>query len=81
MKQRVVGEVEVDARRRLSLGRAGKPEHTRYQVVEDEVGVLTLTPLVSVPVTALTDRVRAAIAEADAGELHDRPPRQTESEM
>jgi DNA-binding response OmpR family regulator len=68
-----VGDVEVDSRRRISLGRAGNSEHTRYRVEEDDQGVLTLIPLITVPVTALTDRLRAAIAEADAGQLVERP--------
>lgn len=72
-QHRYVGDVEVDSRRRISLGRAGQSAHTRYRVEEDDQGVLTLIPLISVPVTALTDRLRAAIAEAEAGQLVERP--------
>ncbi|OMB98298.1 hypothetical protein A5733_08030 [Mycobacterium sp. NS-7484] len=70
-----VTEVEVDPRRRVSLGKAGKPGHRRYRVEEDDMGVLTLTPVVSVPVTMIADRLRKAVALADAGDLRPRPER------
>lgn len=70
-----VAEVDVDPRRRISLGKAGKPGHRRYRVEEDEMGVLTLTPVISVPVTMIADRLRKAVALADAGELRPRPER------
>ena len=70
-----VTEVEVDPRRRVTLGKAGKPGHRRYRVEEDDMGVLTLTPVVSVPVTMIADRLRKAVALADAGDLHPRPER------
>jgi hypothetical protein len=70
---RFVGEVEVDPRRRISLGKAGKPNHKRYRVEEDEMGVLTLTPVVSVPVTLIADRLRRAVELADSGKLVPRP--------
>lgn len=73
MSQRYVGEVELDARRRVSLGRVGKKEHTRYRVAEDDMGVLTLTPLITVPVTTLDDRLREAVAQAEAGQVRPRP--------
>lgn len=38
--------LELDGRRRASLGRIGRPEHTRYLVTEDPDGTLTLTPAV-----------------------------------
>ncbi len=72
---RFVGEVEVDPRRRISLGKAGKPSHRRYRVEEDELGVLTLTPVVSVPVTLIADRLRQAVELADSGKLRPRPER------
>jgi hypothetical protein len=72
---RFVGEVEVDPRRRISLGKAGKPSHKRYRVEEDEMGVLTLTPVVSVPVTLIADRLRRAVELADSGKLRPRPER------
>jgi hypothetical protein len=68
-----VGEVEVDPRRRISLGKAGHRSHKRYRVEEDDMGVLTLTPVVSVPVTVISERLRRAVELADAGELEPRP--------
>ena len=38
--------VEVDARRRISLGKLGKPDQTRYLVTEHSDGSLLLTPAV-----------------------------------
>ena len=38
--------VELDGRRRVALGRLGKPEHTRYLVTEHPDGTLLLTPAV-----------------------------------
>ncbi len=68
-----VGEVEVDPRRRISLGKAGKRSHKRYRVEEDDMGVLTLTPVVSVPITVISERLRRAVELADAGQLQPRP--------
>lgn len=68
-----VGEVEVDLRRRISLGKAGQRDHKRYRIEEDDLGVLTLTPVVSVPVTVMSERLRRAVELADAGQLQPRP--------
>jgi len=38
--------VELDARRRVALGRLGNPEHSRYLVTEHPDGALTFTPAV-----------------------------------
>lgn len=38
--------VELDARRRVALGRLGRPEHTRYLVTEESDGTLILSPAV-----------------------------------
>jgi len=38
--------VELDSRRRITLGRLGKPEHERYFVHEEADGTLVLTPAV-----------------------------------
>jgi len=38
--------VELDDRRRVSLGKVGRPEHTRYIVEEEPDGTLVLTPAV-----------------------------------
>lgn len=68
-----VGEAEVDPRRRISLGKAGKRNHKRYRIEEDDMGVLTLTPVVSVPITVISERLRRAVELADAGQLQPRP--------
>jgi len=36
--------IELDSRRRVSLGRVGRAEHTRYLVHEEEDGTLVWTP-------------------------------------
>lgn len=72
-KTRFVGEAEVDSRRRISLGKAGKRNHKRYRIEEDDMGVLTLTPVVSVPITAIPEQLRRAVELADAGQLKPRP--------
>jgi hypothetical protein len=41
--------VEVDARRRISLGR--RATHSRYIITVEDDGVIVLTPAVVVPVT------------------------------
>lgn len=38
--------VELDSRRRITLGRLGKPEHQRYLVHEEPDGTLVFTPAV-----------------------------------
>jgi len=38
--------VELDARRRVALGRLGKSEHSRYLVTEQPDGTLIFTPAV-----------------------------------
>ena len=38
--------VELDARRRVALGKLGNPQHTRYLVTEHPDGTLMLTPAV-----------------------------------
>ncbi len=38
--------VELDERRRVSLGRIGRQEHTRYLVSEEADGTLVFTPAV-----------------------------------
>lgn len=68
-----VGEAEVDPRRRISLGKAGNRSHKRYRIEEDDMGVLTLTPVVSVPITVISERLRQAVEMADAGQLQPRP--------
>ncbi len=38
--------LELDERRRASLGRIGRPEHRRYLVAEEPDGTIVLTPAV-----------------------------------
>ena len=38
--------VELDSRRRVALGRLGRPEHQRYLVTEEPDGTLVFTPAV-----------------------------------
>jgi hypothetical protein len=40
--------VEVDSRRRISLGRIGRSEHTRYLAHVEDDGTIVLTPAVVV---------------------------------
>lgn len=77
---RRVGEVDVDARRRVSLGRAGKREHTRYIVEHNEEGVIRLIPAKTIPAREAIvwedDRVRASLArgmeQATTGKVRPR---------
>ena len=46
MKSNEAQLVELDARRRVALGRLGNPEHNRYLVTEHPDGSLLLTPAV-----------------------------------
>jgi hypothetical protein len=41
--------IELDERRRVSLGRLGRPEHRRYLAHEEPDGTLVLVPAVVVP--------------------------------
>jgi hypothetical protein len=46
--------IELDGRRRCSLGKVGHPEHTRYLVDVQRDGTMILTPAVVLPVTDAT---------------------------
>lgn len=62
--------IELDARRRTSLGRVGQKAHTRYIVEEHEDGTLVLTPALVIPATLSPERIesiKAGVAEAMAG--------------
>lgn len=71
----VVAETEVDARGRVSLGRAGAKPGRRYRVESNIDGVLMLTPVVSIPEREmavwrdpdLAQRVRNAYARTEQG--------------
>jgi hypothetical protein len=70
--------VELDSRRRLSLGKIGNPEHTHYYVAVADDGTITLTPAVIMSAQEakllahpeLTARIRAGI---DSGVRVPRP--------
>lgn len=47
------GEAEVDGRRRISLGKIGNSDHTRYEVYENDLGEILLVPVVSIPAREL----------------------------
>jgi hypothetical protein len=54
MKQfRRVAETVVDSRRRVSLGKAGVHEGTRYEVSVSDDGDILLTPLATIPAREL----------------------------
>lgn len=71
----VVAETEVDARGRVSLGRAGAKPGRRYRIESNIDGVLILTPVVSIPEREmvvwrnpdLAAEIREGIKEAQAG--------------
>ena len=74
-----VTETVVDSRKRISLGKAGVAEDTRYAVSVSDDGDILLTPLVSIPARErwvwdrpeLLDSIRRGIEQAAAGDLHD----------
>ena len=64
--------IELDARRRTSLGRIGRKQDTRYIVDEKPDGTLVLTPAIVVPASLSAERlesIREGIAEAHAGKI------------
>jgi hypothetical protein len=75
-----VAEAEVDARGRVSLGKAGAEPGRRYRVERNIDGVLLLIPVVSIPEREmivwrnpeLAASVREGIAQAEAGQTVDR---------
>lgn len=79
-KFRRVGEVEVDARRRVSLGRFGRSEDRRYLVEEGPGGELRLIPARTIPAREaivwenpeLLASLRRGMEEAALGKLEDR---------
>ncbi|MEO8541736.1 MAG: hypothetical protein ABI577_18500 [bacterium] len=63
-----VTETVVDSRRRVSLGRAGVHEDTRYEVSVSEDGDILLTPLATIPARELTEWQREdVLASLDRG--------------
>lgn len=75
----VVAETEVDARGRVSLGRAGAKPGRRYRIESNVDGVLVLTPVVSIPEREmavwrdpeLAASIRKAYEEAEQGKTVD----------
>lgn len=74
-----VAEAEVDARGRVSLGKAGAEPGRRYRVERNIDGVLLLIPVVSIPEREmvvwlnpeLAASVREGIAQAETGQTID----------
>ncbi len=66
--------VELDSRRRITLGRLGNPEHERYLVHEESDGTLVLTPAVVMPAheaallrhPELVEQIKADLADPSA---------------
>jgi hypothetical protein len=76
--------VELDERRRTSLGKVGRKDHTRYLVEEEADGTLIWRPAVVMAEHELRfmeaypeeyARIRAEQANPDPGRLRDRPVR------
>lgn len=64
--------IELDARRRTSLGKVGRKEHDRYLVDEQPDGTIVLTPAIVVPATLSEERIASiqrGIAQAHAGKV------------
>ncbi len=61
--------IELDARRRLSFGKIGRKQDTRYIVNEQPDGTLVLTPAAVVPadVAQLATRLHAGMNDIRAG--------------
>ncbi|MGE3073018.1 MAG: hypothetical protein AB7N24_02755 [Dehalococcoidia bacterium] len=76
---RRVAETVVDSRRRISLGKAGVTEETRYSVSVSDDGDILLTPLATIPARErflwehpkLLASVRRGMEQAARGEIHD----------
>jgi hypothetical protein len=77
--------VELDERRRASLGKVGRPEHRRYLATEKD-GVITLTPIrilteadiERLGIRELVDQVERSVKDPTAGSRRGRLARKTE---
>ncbi len=77
----LVAEAEVDARGRVSLGKAGAEPGRRYRVERNIDGVLLLIPVVSIPERemivwrnpAIAEAILRGLDEAEAGQTVERP--------
>lgn len=75
---RPVTEAVVDSRRRVSLGKAGVAEDTRYAVSVSDDGDILLTPLATIPAREqwvwerpeLVASIRRGMEQAARGETH-----------
>ena len=75
-----VAEAEVDARGRVSLGKAGAEPGRRYRIKRNIDGVLLLIPVVSIPEREmivwrnpeLAASIREGIAQAESGQTVER---------
>ena len=71
-------EVASDNRSRLSLAKAGVTKNQRFRVSKDERGVLTLTPMVSIPAEELNfwkneqvqESVKRGLIDVEKGKVH-----------
>ena len=75
--------IELDERRRASLGKIGRPEHRRYLAHEEPDGTLIFVPAVVVPESQarlmgnpeLVEQIERAIAEPKTRVRRGRPRR------
>jgi hypothetical protein len=76
---RPVAEASVDARKRLSLGKAGAQKDARYLMSVNDDGEILLTPMASIPAREMLiwkdATVRASLERGlqqfAAGDIHD----------
>lgn len=76
----VIGPIEVDNRRRISLAKAGVQENARFIIEKDLDGTIHLIPLTSIPIrelsllsdTAFMKEWRASVEAAESNENGDR---------
>lgn len=75
--------IEVDERRRLSLGRVGRPEHRRYLAHEEPDGTVVLVPAAVVPEAQLrllenrelVEQIERAVTNPETRVRRGRPTR------
>ena len=75
--------IELDDRRRVSLGKVGRPEHRRYLVHEEPDGTLVLHPAIVMTESEarlmanpeLTEQIERTITEPSSRVRRSRPTR------
>jgi hypothetical protein len=75
--------IELDERRRVSLGRLGRPEHRRYLAHEEPDGTLVLVPAVVMPESQarllansdLLEQIERTVADPSSRVRRGRPRR------